>query len=53
MNVCDENHIQDFRVTYKPAKGGIHIPVWLVCNNCMEKKYFGSDELIESVEKIT
>ncbi len=50
MNVCEERHDPKYQITYKPAKGGLHIPVWIVCESCMEnKKCFGSDELIETV----
>ena len=50
MNVCEERHDPKYQITYKPAKGGEYIPVWLVCESCMEnKRHFGSDELIETV----
>ncbi len=50
MNICDERHEPKYQITYKTAKRGEYIPVWIVCENCMEnKKHFGSDELIETV----
>jgi len=51
MNFCEERHEPKYQITYKPAKGGKYVPVWLVCESCMEnKKHFGSDALIESVK---
>ncbi len=51
MNFCQERHEPKYQITYKPAKGGQYIPVWLVCESCMEnKKHFGSDSLIDAVE---
>jgi hypothetical protein len=50
MNLCEDRHEPDFKVTYKPAKGCNYYPVWLVCGNCFEnKRHFGSEEMIESV----
>jgi hypothetical protein len=50
MNICEEKHEPKYQVTYKPAPGGQYIPVWLVCESCMEnKRHFGSEEQIESV----
>ena len=50
MNVCEDRHEPKYQITYKSAKGGEYTPVWLVCESCMEnKKYFGSEEEIESV----
>ena len=50
MNVCEDRHEPKYQITYKSAKGGDYIPVWLVCESCMEhKKHFGSDEEIENV----
>lgn len=54
MNICDDRHEQQYKVIYKPAKGGIHTPVWLVCESCLEnKRHFGSDDVIDSIEQIT
>ena len=51
MNVCSENHEPKYEVTYKPAKDGKYVPIWLVCESCMEnRKCFGSEEQIESVK---
>lgn len=53
MNVCEERHEPKYVITYKPAEGGEYQPKWLVCEACMEnRKCFGSEELIESVEII-
>ena len=50
MNLCEDRHTPDFKVTYKPAKGCNYRPEWLVCGNCLEnKRHFGSEEMIESV----
>jgi hypothetical protein len=50
MNFCEERHEPKYQITYKPAKGGQYIPVWLVCESCMEnKKHFGADDLIDTV----
>ena len=51
MNVCDERHEPKYEVAYKPAKEGEYVPVWLVCESCMEnKRHFGSEELVESIK---
>ncbi len=53
MNVCEDKHEPKYQITYKSAKGGEYIPVWLVCENCMEnKKQFGSDDEVVSVKDI-
>ena len=50
MNVCEDRHEPKYQITYKSAKGGLHTPVWLVCESCMEnKRHFGSEDVIESV----
>jgi len=50
MNVCEERHDPKYQITYRPAKGGTYIPVWLVCQSCMDnKKHFGSEEQIQTV----
>ncbi len=50
MNICEERHEPKYQISYKPAKGGDYIPVWLVCESCMEtKKHFGADDLIDTV----
>jgi hypothetical protein len=54
MNLCEDRHEPAFRVVYKPAKGQIYTPEWLVCENCLEnKRHFGSDDLVESVTPLT
>ena len=61
MNLCVEEHVPKYRITYKPSNGGEHkpgndklyIPVWLVCESCMEnKKCFGSEDEIVFVEPL-
>ena len=53
MNICEERHEPKYQITYKSAKGGEYIPVWLVCENCMEnKKHFGSDNEVISVKTL-
>lgn len=49
MNICEDRHEPDFKVTYRPAKGHDYCPVWLVCEGCLENKdHFGSEDLIQS-----
>jgi len=62
MNVCDDEHEPKYQITYKSAKSKYHttfksvtdmkyIPVWLVCESCMENKQcFGSQDEIETIE---
>ena len=51
MNVCVEDHIPKFQITYKAAKDSHYNPVWLVCDFCMQdKKCFGSDDEVVKVE---
>ena len=59
MNICDVRHQPKYQITYKGAQGSNYtpninsnyMPVWLVCESCMEnKKHFGSDDQVESVE---
>ncbi len=61
MNVCDYDHEPKYQITYKSAKPKYqttfksltdekYIPVWLVCESCMEKGCFGSQEQIETIE---
>ncbi len=53
MNVCLEEHEPKYKVTYKPSKDGKYIPVWLVCEECLERrKCFGSDEEVIFVEPL-
>jgi hypothetical protein len=54
MNFCDERHETKYLVTYKPAEGSRYSPVWQVCESCLElKNHFGSDDIIQSVSKLT
>ncbi len=53
MNICEDRHETKFKVTYKPAPGNRYCPVWLVCEQCFEKRHFGSDEYVESVELLS
>ena len=50
MDVCDTRHELKFQVTYMPAKGANHQPMWLVCDMCMNKKCFGNKDQIVSME---
>ena len=51
MNICVERHEPKFKVTYKSSKDGTYIPVWLVCDICMQDKAcFGSEDEIKKVE---
>lgn len=51
MNVCVEHHHPKFKITYKGSDNGSYIPVWLVCDACMQNKScFGSDDEVEKVE---
>ncbi len=64
MNVCDYDHEPKYQITYKSAKpkyqttfksvaGWKYIPVWLVCESCMENKQcFGSPNEIEPFEML-
>lgn len=53
MNICEENHQPKYKITYKPAKGGTHTPEWLVCESCMGKSHFGSDDDIQSIQSVS
>lgn len=53
MNICEDRHELKFKVTYKPALGRRYCPVWLVCEQCFEKRHFGSDEYVESIELLS
>ncbi len=64
MNVCEDSHVPKYQITYKSAKpkyqttfnsvtGEKYIPVWLVCESCMENKQcFGSQDEIEIMEML-
>ncbi len=53
MNLCAEEHVPKYKVTYKPGIDGKNIPVWLVCESCMEnRKGFGSKDEIVLVETL-
>ena len=52
MNICEDKHEPNFKITYKSAPGHDYCPVWLVCENCYEKQHFGSDVYVQSVEKL-
>lgn len=53
MNLCEDRHEPQFKVTYKPAPGHDYCNVWLVCAACIEKRHFGSDELVKFVEPLS
>ncbi len=53
MNTCGDRHDIKYQITYKSAKRGEYIPVWLVCQSCMEnKKHFGADYEIVSIKAL-
>jgi hypothetical protein len=53
MNRCEDRHEKKFLITYKPAPGGLYVPKWLVCENCVDnKRCFGDEDLIQSIEKV-
>ena len=52
MNICEDRHEPKYQVTYKPAKGNLHSPVWLVCELCFETKPFSSDDYVESIRTL-
>ncbi len=53
MNLCVEEHVPKYKVTYKPSNSGENIPVWLVCESCMEnKKCFSSEDEIAIIETL-
>jgi len=54
MDVCDTRHDPKYQVTYISAKGSNNIPVWLVCDLCMENKQcFYDKDQIKSIEVLT
>ena len=50
MNQCDERHDPKFRIEYMSGKGCNVNPIWLVCERCMDKRYFGDKKEILSIE---
>jgi len=50
MNKCQDSHEIKYQITYKPVKGGMHTPVWLVCEACMDKRHFGTDSEIQNIK---
>ncbi|WP_179361691.1 hypothetical protein [Nitrosopumilus cobalaminigenes] len=52
MNICSEVHTPAFKIIYKGAKGSSYQPEWLVCENCHEKRHFGTLEDIVSIEPV-
>ncbi len=51
LNTCEDRHEPKYQITYKSAKRGSYVPVWLVCESCMENRScFGSEDEIVSVE---
>ena len=51
MNICVEHHHPKFKITYRGSEHGTYMPVWLVCDVCMQNKLcFGSEDEIERVE---
>ena len=49
MNICSEAHTPTLKIIYKGAKCSDYQPEWLVCENCHEKRYFGTLEDIISI----
>ena len=49
MNICSEVHAPTLKIIYKGAKGSDYQPEWLVCENCHERRYFGTPEDIVSI----
>jgi hypothetical protein len=52
MNRCEDRHEPKYKITYKPAKGTNYCPEWLVCEQCYDKRHFGSDDIVQSVETL-
>ena len=56
MNLCDPRHEPKYQITYKSAsnyaKRTHYTPVWLVCDECMQKNHFGSEDQVESMEML-
>ena len=52
MNIYSEVHTPVYKIIYKGAKGSAYEPEWLVCEDCHEKRYFGTPEDILSMEII-
>ena len=50
MNQCDERHDPKFQIKYMSVKGSNFNPIWLVCEMCMDKPYFGDKKEILSIE---
>ena len=50
MNVCSDTHEPAYKIVYKGVKGSDYQPEWLVCENCHEKRHFGTLEDIISIE---
>ena len=64
MNVCEDSHTPKYQITYKSAKpkyqttfksvtDGKYTPVWLVCESCMDRECFGSQDEIETIKMLT
>ncbi len=50
MNQCDVRHDPKFQIKYQSGKGSNYNPIWLVCEGCMDKLYFGDKKEILSIE---
>ena len=53
MNLCEDRHEPKFKIIYKPAKGQAYCPEWLVCEQCYDKRHFGSEDIVQSVEELS
>ncbi len=49
MEMCNETHTPKYKIIYKPAKGRSYQPEWLVCEQCHEKRIFGTSDDIISI----
>ena len=52
MDRCSEDHVPTYKIIYRGAKNSAYKPEWLVCENCHEKRIFGTPDDIVSLEKI-
>lgn len=60
MNICDPRHEPQYQIKYNPARNSNYVPtrgtrpapVWLVCEACMQKSHFGSEDQVQSMEML-
>ena len=53
MEICIEGHTPKYKIIYKGAKHRDYQPEWLVCERCYEKRIFGTEDDIVSIEPVT